>query len=448
MTGSQMESLCHVLCTAFDQNELEQMLRYQFDKNLFELVRPASLWNVAYQLIDLAIREGWEWDLVEAAGKRRPQNPHVRNFLSENPRPSSRNTECSGIRVSTSEGPRSEVARPAGDQGDDEHGFCPSAVLKSMERDVRDHFWSRQNPLTNSYHQGVSNQNCFRFFGERVKTTEIPIHPLGKPWEPERLWLGLPDQGSMNTLRSHQPIRITVHAMMVASVAALVDMGSIDGIQIHLECPSSTSPRHLLSLRGEDRPCDAIITADAGVYTGGTNIANTFERVLTLWEEVHIALAPNNYTEIKQVVVVPGTTQEIHFKFAANEGDLPQEKEELTDIENLFFRARELSTDQAILLTYPKAQRLIRELRFSALSWETRGMTFGLYMNRELLPECRDAFVRLFVYCYNRCQRRFFDRRTGWNYRRWMLSEMSNVPGLVLNYAIGTYSPALERYRG
>jgi hypothetical protein len=274
-----------------------------------------------------------------------------------------------------------------------------------------------------------------------MKTLEIPIHPLGEPWAPEILWKGMEDPKSIEILRSPRLIRISVHSMMVSAIGALVELDNVPGVNLTLSCPSSTSPRHILSLSEEGTPYDVLITADAGVYTSALNITKNFRRVFTVWEETHLAIGMSRNAKIKQVLVVPGTTQEIHHKLAADDGRFPKQPSEVIDIENLFIRAKEIQPSQLILLTYPKAQRILRELQFKTLDSETRGMTFGLYLHRELSEAIQVAFLRAFVAAYNLCKWRFEDpTMDGIDYRRNLLRRMAGVIGFLNNYGFGTFA--------
>ncbi len=187
---------------------------------------------------------------------------------------------------------------------------CPSrrAILVYVLRDISRHFQYAKNPLLNSFHQNKATDNCLKYCsGDRMRTLELPLYPSGKKWAPGLLWAGEEDHESIRKLRKHRSqIHVSVHSMMVSTIASLLNLNSIRGIKISLSCPSSTSSRHISSLTDGKSPCDIVITADAGVsFAADWNI---FRRVLTVWQEEHLVIANNDQTNIRQVLVAPGTT--------------------------------------------------------------------------------------------------------------------------------------------
>ncbi len=66
----------------------------------------------------------------------------------------------------------------------------------------------------------------------------------------------------------------------------------------------------------------------------------------------------------------------------------------------MFVYAKELLPEQAILLTHPKAQPLLNKLNFYELARETRGMTFGLYVRKDIEQDLEIAFVRALIFSY------------------------------------------------
>jgi hypothetical protein len=84
VTGQQIEALRDALCAAFDQDSLHQMLRVRLDKNLADLVGPGGLRTVVFNVIDVAVREGWQRDLIRASLEDNPGNPALRRFCEEN----------------------------------------------------------------------------------------------------------------------------------------------------------------------------------------------------------------------------------------------------------------------------------------------------------------------------------------------------------------------------
>jgi serine/threonine protein kinase len=84
MTGRQIEELCDALSEAFDQDSLDRMLRFRLDKDREHLVGFGDLQTVIFKLISLAVREGWQANLLRAALASNPGNPALRRFCKEN----------------------------------------------------------------------------------------------------------------------------------------------------------------------------------------------------------------------------------------------------------------------------------------------------------------------------------------------------------------------------
>ena len=85
MTGPQMGTLRDALCSAFDQDSLDQMLRLRLDKDRGQLVGPGNLRTIVFDLIRLADRQGWLPQLVRAARQDNPGNPALRKWCEDHP---------------------------------------------------------------------------------------------------------------------------------------------------------------------------------------------------------------------------------------------------------------------------------------------------------------------------------------------------------------------------
>jgi hypothetical protein len=83
MSGRQMESLRDALCSAFDQNALDQMRRLRLDKDRTHLVGSGSLSEVVFNVIEIAVREGWHAELIRTAISYNPGNLALRRFCEE-----------------------------------------------------------------------------------------------------------------------------------------------------------------------------------------------------------------------------------------------------------------------------------------------------------------------------------------------------------------------------
>jgi hypothetical protein len=72
LSGEQFKALRDALVDAFDYDAFEQMLRFELDKILRNIVEKGPMNTVAFRVIDLTQREGWTLDLVHAARVANP----------------------------------------------------------------------------------------------------------------------------------------------------------------------------------------------------------------------------------------------------------------------------------------------------------------------------------------------------------------------------------------
>lgn len=325
---------------------------------------------------------------------------------------------------------------------DFEHRPHRRDLLTSILRDLHRHFQLRPHPLQSRYYQEKAIHECIEDLpGVRMNVPDIDMYSLGSRSAPELIWVGRPDSRSLNTLRSWESMHISVHAMMVSAIAALLLMKREFGINLSISCPSSTSVRHLLSLMEGEQMCDVLVTADAGVQTSELDITRTFQKSLIVWKEKELVLGKCQEVNHQQVIYVPGTTQDIHYEHASAVGRLPKDKLIVDNIEDLFDWCKYLGLGQLVLLTAPKSVRPLQELQLLELDHETHGMSFSLYIRKELPKELRIAFRGVFIAAYNRSRQRFESYEIdGIEYRRQVLKEMTGVPGFFYNYAFGTFA--------
>jgi hypothetical protein len=85
MTGRQMEALRDALCAAFDQDSLDQMIRFRLDRNRAALTPSGNLRTVVFKVIEAAVKEGWQSDLIREALSYNPGNLALRQFTEANP---------------------------------------------------------------------------------------------------------------------------------------------------------------------------------------------------------------------------------------------------------------------------------------------------------------------------------------------------------------------------
>jgi tetratricopeptide (TPR) repeat protein len=80
MTGKQIEALLDALCSAFNQDTLDEMLRLRLDKSRQELAGSGNFRTVVFNVIEAADRGGWSAELIRAAKSYNPGNPSLRSF--------------------------------------------------------------------------------------------------------------------------------------------------------------------------------------------------------------------------------------------------------------------------------------------------------------------------------------------------------------------------------
>jgi hypothetical protein len=90
LTGEQYKQFQNALLSAFPNHyELREMLLFQLEKHLDPIAGGTSLQEVVFNLIRVAVAQGWIADLVEKAHEHNSGNAELREFaerwLSSNP---------------------------------------------------------------------------------------------------------------------------------------------------------------------------------------------------------------------------------------------------------------------------------------------------------------------------------------------------------------------------
>ena len=81
LTGNKHKELTQALVDAFPTKEaLSQMLKFQLDKNLNNIVSESNLKGMVFELIQTAKAQGWLEKLLLGAKKENPDNPHLKNI--------------------------------------------------------------------------------------------------------------------------------------------------------------------------------------------------------------------------------------------------------------------------------------------------------------------------------------------------------------------------------
>lgn len=81
LTSEQQKELQAVLCDAFNEPELAQVVRYRLDDVLQNLVPPGPFRHVVFELIGVYHRRGAVEKLIEAIRLERPDNQAVKDFI-------------------------------------------------------------------------------------------------------------------------------------------------------------------------------------------------------------------------------------------------------------------------------------------------------------------------------------------------------------------------------
>lgn len=85
LTNQQIGAMHKALCGAFNLGEFDMMLRLELDRDLEQLVGNKSLREAVFETIRIADRQGWHRRLIQAAVTTVPENPGLKQFLSDHP---------------------------------------------------------------------------------------------------------------------------------------------------------------------------------------------------------------------------------------------------------------------------------------------------------------------------------------------------------------------------
>lgn len=83
LTGKQYEQFWKALLDAYDFNRLQRMLQFRLGKKLTHITSPGSFEDVVFELIDVAQKEGWTYDLLLAARDSNLGNPSLLAFARQ-----------------------------------------------------------------------------------------------------------------------------------------------------------------------------------------------------------------------------------------------------------------------------------------------------------------------------------------------------------------------------
>ena len=81
LTGKEYKELTQALVGAFPtKNALSQMLRFQLDKNLNNIVSGGNLESIVFELIQTAEAQGWLEELCLGAKRENPDSPYLKDI--------------------------------------------------------------------------------------------------------------------------------------------------------------------------------------------------------------------------------------------------------------------------------------------------------------------------------------------------------------------------------
>lgn len=72
-----MEEVREAFTEAYDEDTLDEMLRFRLEKKLFKIVPKGSLNTIVFKLLDKATMEGWETKLIREAYRFNPGSEHM-----------------------------------------------------------------------------------------------------------------------------------------------------------------------------------------------------------------------------------------------------------------------------------------------------------------------------------------------------------------------------------
>jgi len=79
-----VEEFHQVLLHSFNQTSLAQMIRFQLGKDIHHFIPTSSTYSLmVFELLEVAQREGWLLELLDAAHKHNPQNKRLSLFVEK-----------------------------------------------------------------------------------------------------------------------------------------------------------------------------------------------------------------------------------------------------------------------------------------------------------------------------------------------------------------------------
>ena len=83
LNGKQLDQLNQALCNAFTHDSLARMVRFGLDERLNVIASGEALPDITFSLISWAEQYGRLADLIAAASEHNPNNPDLKEFISQ-----------------------------------------------------------------------------------------------------------------------------------------------------------------------------------------------------------------------------------------------------------------------------------------------------------------------------------------------------------------------------
>jgi len=333
-------------------------------------------------------------------------------------------------------------------------GYLASTLAAAMDEELLRHFrkmTTGSHPLADKNSQEKSNVVAWETLGkaERFKTKNI----VGG----HNNLSGMTGKLKSDLVAGYKrvadtPIRLSIHAMQISSVAALVEMQKMlyGEMEIDVFCSSSSSPSHIGSISGKESP-HFVVTADAGVYFSDEKSVSGYKRSLTVWVEDHCVIRNHEGERGSILVYMPETTQELHKRAIQSQFDHDLGRLVETPVPEQYRQAKELIDENVTLcMTVPKALPLVRDLGFYEIPRLRQQVSFGLYTRSEALdPGFAKDFLTMFAIAYRDCARKYLNENGELplhnNYRQEILNALLAIKGLEKHFSYGIFNQARKK---
>jgi len=287
-----------------------------------------------------------------------------------------------------------------------------SQLIKTIYEDIIYQF--QNSPLKCNQAVILSEKSCSSVFPKLSNRLQIDKHLDLNQYA----WAGEQDNNIRLALKDHpNPIKISVHTMMVSAIITLLSLKYRLGIPIEINWQSGCSPEQINNIAimaKNNKIFDFILTADAGMHYSSKKISSEYRRLFTCVQESQYILGTKKAQDygISSVFVTRGTTQQIHHELWSSENRLPKHKTELHSISDIPNILENISSREVIILTRQKSRRFLCP-QLIKLDEEKRGLSFSLYHHISELdhPLHLQQFITAFITEWNYCKTLFLNSK-------------------------------------